>query len=129
MQDTTIRVGVQEGSGSYDDGSTIAEIAFYNEFGTARIPERSFIRSTFFDSKEAMIDRVNKEAQKVLTFKQDVKTAADRIGIFAQGEIKKKFRDNDWVENAPLTVALKGSSTPLIDTGQLIGSITWEVKK
>ena len=129
LKATTIRVGVPEGAGGYDDGSTIAEVAFYNEFGTARIPERSFIRSTFNEQRDTFIKFMGSEAAKSLEGKQSMDTTIQRVGIKAQSEILKKFRDNDWDPNAPYTIAKKGSSTPLIDSGQLRQSITWEVKK
>ena len=69
------------------------------------------------------------EAAKSLEGKQSMDTTIQRVGIKAQIEILKKFRDNDWAPNAPYTVAKKGSSTPLIDSGQLRQSISWEVKK
>jgi hypothetical protein len=29
--------------------------------------------------------------------------------------------------NSPVTIALKGSSKPLIDTGEMRGAVTWKV--
>ena len=35
----------------------------------------------------------------------------------------------EWLPNSPLTIAQKGSAMPLIDTGKLRQSITYEVEK
>ena len=35
----------------------------------------------------------------------------------------------NWAENSPLTIAQKGSALPLINTGKLRQSITYEVEK
>jgi hypothetical protein len=56
------------------------------------------------------------------------KVALDRLGIQAQNIIKQSFRKNDWKPLNPKTIKRKGSSTPLIDTGQLIGSISYIVE-
>ena len=48
-----IYVGVQKDAKPRDDEkSTNAEVALANEFGTDRIPERSFIRSAMKEKKE-----------------------------------------------------------------------------
>jgi hypothetical protein len=41
--------------------------------------------------------------------------------------VKVKILDGDFEPNAPSTIAKKGSSHPLIDTGQEKNSVTWEV--
>ena len=58
-----------------------------------------------------------------------VGVALDRIGIQAMNIIKGSFRDNDWKANSKATVKAKGSDTPLIDKGRLVGSITYIIEK
>jgi cold shock CspA family protein len=53
-KDAFVKVGVLQGQGEHpngDHGQTIAEVAFWNEFGTARIPPRPFLRSTLKERK------------------------------------------------------------------------------
>jgi hypothetical protein len=49
-----------------------------------------------------------------------------RAGTIGSNAAKRWFRDprNGWPENAPSTIAKKGSDRPLIDTGELRRSIT-----
>tara|TARA_Y100000004_G_scaffold70614_1_gene79425 strand:+ start:1379 stop:1816 length:438 start_codon:yes stop_codon:yes gene_type:complete len=61
------------------------------------------------------------------------KVALKRIGIKILNEVNKNFQrgGNDgvaWEANAPATIARKGSSRPLIDTGNLRGSFTFQVR-
>lgn len=47
----------------------------------------------------------------------------------AAQDIEDSIRGGDFVENAPQTVALKGDNDPLIDTGELLGSIDFTVSE
>lgn len=94
-----------------------------------KIPERSYIR-TSFDSKQGEISA----------------KGADLIGMVVEGQMSARhfyemlgqtcveaiqdFITSNAVSpaNTALTIANKGSSSPLVDTGRLIGSITYEVK-
>ncbi len=51
-----------------------------------------------------------------------------RIGLAFVALARQKILAKDYEPNRPLTLALKGSSTPLVDKGDLLGDITFEVK-
>ena len=55
----------------------------------------------------------------------------ERAGTQGENAVKGWFTNpkNSWAENAESTIKQKGSSKPLIDTGQLRKSITHVVKK
>lgn len=107
--------------------ATVAEVAAYNEFGTktksgARgIPSRPFIRGTLKDNKKTIATA----ASRILFHEPNA--FHDKMGLFLVSLVRKKIREGISPENAKKTVRQKGSSTPLIDTGQLIGSLTYEV--
>jgi hypothetical protein len=54
-----------------------------------------------------------------------------RAGLVASNAAKRWFTDprNGWPPNKPETIKRKGSSRPLIDTGQLRRAITWVVSQ
>ena len=61
-----------------------------------------------------------------------VKQAASRVGNYGASEVKKGIVSGapggqKFVPNSPMTTARKGSSKPLIDKGDLVGSITYQV--
>ena len=61
-----------------------------------------------------------------------VRQAAARVGNFGASQVKKGIVSGApggqaFVPNSSLTVERKGSSRPLIDHGDLVGSITYEV--
>jgi hypothetical protein len=51
----------------------------------------------------------------------------DLCGQQLSTAIKKYARDLSSPPNRPYTIEQKGSSNPLVDTGAMIESITWEV--
>ena len=121
------------------DTQTNAEIGFTNEFGKMdgypRIPERSFIRmplNTYFQPKlETKKSLTGKELEKAMGEGKTVEFAT-KVGLVAEEVIQEAFATQGfgtWPANADMTVQLKGSDSPLIDTGQLRRSITSKVIK
>jgi len=108
---------------------TVAGIATIHEFGLG-VPERSFIRA-YVDEHQPQIEAMlRKAAEDVVTGKvQSFDVALGRIGLKIRDEIKERIRSGIEPGLAEATKDRKGSSTPLIDTGQLISSITWELRR
>jgi hypothetical protein len=55
-----------------------------------------------------------------------------RLGAAGRAIIIQAFSTSGWgtwKANSPVTIILKGSDKPLIDTGSLRRSIVWRVKK
>jgi len=61
---------------------------------------------------------------------QKVNQYAHRIGMAGQNAARDWFTNpaNGWPPNAPSTIARKGSSQPLIDTGNLRKSIIYVIR-
>ncbi len=119
-------VGSEAAAMTYPDGKKVIDVAIKNEFGIG-VPERSFLRTGgpefIEDSKpliEAALQRVNAGAK----FKDE----ADKIGMKAVAAIQQKIVDIDTPPNSAATIAAKGSSNPLIDTGLMRQSVTFEVR-
>ena len=126
LKDKQVKVGIQAGSGSHD-GVDILDIAIYNHFGTRDIPSRPFI-SDCFDKNQGQIS----EAQKRIVYRVmegvPASTGLAQLGQWYQDVLKGHIRNGGWVPNAPATIKRKGSSKPLIDTGQLVNSVRWKIE-
>jgi hypothetical protein len=126
---------VRDSEGSVEESSTatIYDVAITHEFGDDRrnIPQRSFLRSTFEDKKSKI------EKTATLLLKRDLKDndfepkkILSKLGVWFVGEVKNKFRTNDWDALEDRTRGGKnkeGRATPLHDTGQLKNSIDFQV--
>ena len=134
-----------KGSSGSSRTATIAEIAWWNEFGTsirfgrsggARIviPERPFLRWTMREHdyyREEMEIALKKALMssgwahnQILHF----------IGLKASSDIRRMITIGPFVPNAPETIRKKSTSSgvkaqPLIDTGTLRKSINYELVK
>ncbi len=132
-KDATVKVGVLRGQGEHpnaDRGQTVAEIAFWNEFGTQRIPPRPFLRSTLKNQKQVYKLAFKAALKQVLLRKISSPKAIGQIGAKVSTDIQSTITSLSTPPNAPMTIALKkGKANPLIDSGTLRRSITWESLK
>lgn len=125
----TVDVGIID-AGKHPSGDiTIAGIGFVHEFGSATIPERSFIRSTTQGRKKDIISLQKKLLKKISNGEMEVEKGLGLVGEFMAAAIKEKIVAINSPPNSPATIAKKGSSNPLIDTGQLKNSIIYKVNK
>ena len=93
-----------------------------------KMPERSFIRGTV-DAKKRLIARTAKTLmQRVFQGELDTKKALNLLGVFVQGLMRGRMSQGIPPPLKAATIARKGSSKPLIDTGQLRSSVDLKVK-
>lgn len=122
---TKVRVGIIE-QANYDglDGESVAQVAFWNEYGTATIPPRPFFRNTIAEHK----DEWPKQAATLMEANGgDVRQTLELMGEGVKGQIVETIQDFREPPNATATVKQKGFDKPLIDTGTLWRSIDYEV--
>jgi len=109
---------------------TVALVGAFQEYGTRTgIPRRSFLRDPIFNNIDKINKVASKQIKKALAGEIDGKTVLDMVGEYAKGLSVLSFRKNDWKPNKSSTIKAKGSSTPLIDTGQLRQSIGFQTIK
>lgn len=117
---------------------TLVELAAIHEFGTAdgHVPERSFIRSTLYVRVAKELEqKVSAACKLVLSGALEPVKAMNLLGLWAASEIKNTIVQNEadsygeypYPPLADSTIAAKGSSVPLIDTGLMKNAITWVV--
>lgn len=109
---------------------TIVEIGSVHEFGapSVNIPERSFIRKTFDDKQGEVADVAEEFFGQYIMGDISYDAATKGVGEFVKGLIQTTMRDLSSPALKAITIQLKGSSQPLIDTGQLLDSIEYEVE-
>lgn len=132
-----VNVGyLEDGKGGQKHGAyTNAEIGAVHEFGVPAgegrpaIPERSHLRSTLDEKKSEIIDLQKKLLRGVFDGKLDVEKALNVLGLKVVSDIKRKITSGPGVPppNAPSTIEAKGSDRPLVDTSQLVNSISHAV--
>lgn len=118
----SVRVGVLE-SATYPDGTPVAMVAFWNEYGTKTSPVRAFFRTTVSDQKKNWVLSV----QNLMKMHDDPKKVMGLMGEHMRGQIVQSI--NTWTdpENSKYTQRIKGFNKPLVWSGQLMRSISFEV--
>ncbi len=105
------------------------EIAGFQEFGTKTIPSRSYIRATI-DAEKVKIRRLQKKlAEQIIKRRTTEVQGLNLLGVFLTGAMQKRIQGGLSPALKPATIKRKGSSKPVIDTGQLIQSITFAVER
>lgn len=94
---------------------------------SVKIPERSFLRTGFDEN----VKEINKYSdillKKVAAGEMSEREYLDNIGQRLSSKIKTFARNLNSPANSRVTRENKGSSNPLVDTGQMIRGITWKV--
>lgn len=138
----TVRVGFWKGETDPID----IQKAVWNEFGTrggasgggwgSPIPERPFMRNALRDGQGANRAMLKSEARRIVLSAVQGASVADakrmalrRLGTKIQGDIQASIASLTTPPNSPVTIALKGSSKPLIDTGKMSASVAYMVEE
>ena len=111
----------------YEDGTPVAAVAAWNEFGTKKTPERPFFRRALAEAEDGIGDIIEDgidPEKMVITLR-----LAETVGQYVQGEIQESITALKEPPNAPGTIRQKGSTNPLIDTTHMRGSVTYVVKR
>lgn len=131
-----VRVGIlddaskQPHPGDEPGALTLLEVAAIHEFGApaAGIPQRSFIRAGVDELAAEIKDAQRALAKRVVAGDLTMDAALEQLGALVAGKLQARIAAGIAPPNAPATIEKKGSSTPLIDTGQLRSSMTWLVE-
>jgi phage gpG-like protein len=128
-----VTVGIQgpKGEKQREGGITNVELAEIHEFGapSAGIPQRSFLRSTADEGMSKWKKRLGEEMGKVVTDGADVRRALTVVGEEFRAAVIDRINAHIPPPLGQATIDRKGSDTPLIDTGELVRSITVHVGK
>lgn len=149
LLDTTIEVGYHADQTAADGEHTLAEIAYWNHYGTLHkdgsvmIPARPFM-----DTVKKHSEELSEFSQQAMSSLETADAVANAIGSQAKSMIQDAIKDEDWVPNAPITIEGgwmmneygkkvpvpvhiegKRSTKPLIDTGTLRQNCHYVIKK
>lgn len=114
---------------AYPDGTPLINVAVWNNFGTRTAPRRDFMTLGGQLSVKATKKLREKLVTQVNAGTIDPKGALAILGPVVEAQYQKAIVDLSDPPNAPFTVSQKGSSNPLVDTGQMAQSVTHVVRE
>lgn len=121
-------VGFQAGDATEEDGADVCSVAAWNEYGTSTIPSRPFLRKSVDENKDR-IDSAIRDAVGLMFTGGGAKDVYSQIGLFQKDLVQEKILTGSFAPNAPSTIKKKGSSKPLVDTGRMLQSVNYVIKK
>lgn len=123
------RVGVlQSEQHVYPTGLSVVVNAAIHELGLG-VPRRSWLRDWVNPRRNEIRKRLSNAIQNIALREADPGREMGSIAAWAVGEIQQRIAGGIAPPNSFQTVAAKGSSKPLIDTGRLRTSISWALDK
>lgn len=122
-----VRVGVLQPTPSEDGESTVAVVAAAHEYGTSTVPQRSFLGRTVDGEREAIAALQARALDRVVAGEADPRRAAGEVGAAVAGMVQRTIRSSVPPPLKPETARRKGHERTLIETGQLLKSIAFEV--
>lgn len=142
LKDKEVRVGFNADSGSYngekkkgvkkrknESGVSVVMVAAWNEYGTEHSPSRPFMRNTVRNGKDKIINHATNAVKRVIRGDGDASVLLNSVGAHTKGLMQQEIRNGEFAPNAPSTIAKKGSSKPLIDTGRMRQSVVYVIKQ
>lgn len=121
-----VTVGIHEDENARGDGDiNNATLGAIQHFGTmdGHIPARPWLDVGVAQSTKEYLQIIIDGVQDGLTMRQ----IHEQLGLVAQASVQQYMVDLRTPPNTASTVAQKGSSNPLIDTGELRQSVTYKI--
>lgn len=118
-----VSVGVHEDDSHRGDGIDNANLYAIHEFGAGHVPERASLRIAFGAGLEENFQMLARGAFMIMAGVASPRSVVALVGEKSTADTVEAIRAGIPPPLAASTVARKGSSTPLIDTGQLVQAI------
>lgn len=106
-------------------GGFAAKKATWQEYGTSRgIPARPFLRNTQYENENQWSQKTGQDIIQVFEGGLSSSAVLSKLGILMVQDIRKTIDAGNFAPLSPATIAKKGNSKPLVDTGDMYGAIT-----
>ena len=121
-------VGTEAVTVSYPNGTRVVDVAVGNEYGADNVPARPFVALSSGDITNQCAPILEQSAAALNNNNtQQYDQLLDAAGSVAAGIVKQQITDLRSPPNAQSTIERKGSSNPLIDTGLMRQTVTYNV--
>lgn len=113
-----------------DSGLNMATLLAIHSLGAPSrgIPQRDAIRPPLMQNSRKYTELMAQGFANAFVNATDPREVYEKIGLVASNDVKQYFVEGNFTPLSQKTIDRKGSSKPLIDTGELRNSITWEVR-
>jgi hypothetical protein len=136
VQENEVLIGYPDGVQHPKTTIQNSDMARALHFGTRSIPARPFLYDAIVSVRSQLQEKMKKMHERNIerggVQEPTGEFSLEGIGAFIVGAVQRLVRGGYYkgvMPNAPITIARKGSDTPLIDTGFLMQSTTFVTRK
>ena len=118
-------------NGMHEGGINMATLLAIHVLGAPSrgIPQRDPLRPPLIANAQQYNNLLTLNLKNALSDGTDPKIVYEKIGIVATNDVKDYFITGNFKALSEKTIKAKGSSKPLIDSGELRNSISYEVRQ
>lgn len=132
----SVKVGVLNNKPHITSGNVgkpsigMADLAEIHEYGTTNIPERSFLRASLRQNESNYVDVLERGLFTVLSGDMSIDRLKHKLGLIAHRDVVNYISTANFTPLKTSTIKRrrKKSNRPLIDTGGLRNSLSFEVE-
>lgn len=118
----TLQVGWLS-SANYDGDTPVAQVAFWQEFGTKSAPPRPFFRPAIADNEDKWAKLVESGASAVIEGRATMADVFNGLGLMAQADVKNAITGPQEALS-PVTLALRRLKNEGVEiNGTLVGAV------
>lgn len=121
----SVKVGFLEGA-TYPDGTSVAQNAFWQEYGTTRIPSRPFFRTMISRESPGWGVLMSGAAKH---YNYNGAAVLQLMGMKIAEQLQQSIVEWKDPPNAPSTIRIKGFNKPLIHHGIMQNGVDFEVEE
>lgn len=107
---------------------TLGDLARIHEQGLGHVPQRAFVKPAITANRQKYAKLLTNNITPVLEGQLSPRAVWQWVGQEAVKDIQQYMLTATFTPLAPVTIKRKKSSKPLIDTGKLRQSVTYQVK-
>ncbi|WP_454813771.1 hypothetical protein [Labrys neptuniae] len=122
---SSVKIGFMEDA-TYPGGTPVSMVAAIQEFGAParNIPPRPYFRGMIEEKSPEWPQAI---ANLLVANRYDAAKTLGQAGEAIKGQLQQAIINFDAVPLSPITVAKKGNDKQLVDTGQMLNSVTYQV--
>lgn len=120
----SVNVGFLAGATYPEDGTPVAQVAFWNEYGTTTTPARPFFRTMIERESPGWGLLIAKSAKH---YDYDAAVVLQFMGVKLSEQLQQSIVGWQSPPNAASTIREKGFNNPLIRTAHMQNSVDFEV--
>jgi len=124
-----LQVGYFTTTPDYPDGTSVADVATWQEYGTDTIPERPFMRTTMTQNRDEYFRLMRSMLISIIRGRASSQRSIATVALRIKNDIQDSIIRWMTPPNAFSTEDKKGFNDPLVDTEHMLENVEWRISR